>query len=47
MRKDEGIIEDKLINDLNILERKGINMNIIFTSEFERFGEGKIPPFIP
>lgn len=47
VESDEGIIKEKLINDLNIIERKGINMNIIFTSEFERFGEGKIPPFIP
>ena len=45
--KDKDIIKEKLINDLSILERKDININVIFTSEFERFGEGKIPPFIP
>lgn len=45
--KDMDIIKEKLINDLSILERKDININVIFTSEFERFGEGKIPPFIP
>ena len=45
--KDKDIIKEKLINDLSILERKDININIIFTSKFERFGEGKIPPFIP
>ena len=44
---DKDIIKGKLINDLSILERKDININVIFTSEFERFGEGKIPPFIP
>ena len=38
---DKSIIREKLINDLSIIERKGININIKFTSEFERFGEGE------
>lgn len=41
------IISSNLFEDLKILTDKGININLKFSSKFKRFGEGKIPPFIP
>ena len=43
----EGIISNKLLKDLKLLKDKKIHIDLKFSSEFKRFGEGKIPPFIP
>jgi len=43
----KDIISSNLLKDLKILTDQKISINLKFSSKFKRFGEGKIPPFIP
>ena len=40
-------IRNQLLKDLKILTDQRIHIDLKFSSKFKRFGEGKIPPFIP